>query len=448
MTQTQESRADASTQGTDENVIIVSCDGHVGPRLDEHLRQYCPQQYLAEFDEFSRQTNERQVELNAAVVGALSQEFVDTLRNNARSDGWYDPHVRLADYDRDGVAAGIIFHGTPNETGLVEQIPFQPSVSPLDDDELDSEHARELAAAGRQIYNRWLADFCSVAPERHIGLCQVPIWNIEETVKVVEWAAANGMRGVNFPLPQSWLPPYEDPSWDPLFAACADLNMPLVSHIGNRAVPPVFYGPGAGGVRGMECRFVSGRGLWHLIFGGVFDRHPALQFVLTEVSGTWWARSVHDMNSIYDSRITGEHVRSYLGKRPSEYMMENVYICESFQSRPEALTAVEEGVTSRVLWGSDYPHPESTWMFPESDDAPSTTLLSLANTYAGLSEELVRRMAGLNAIECYRLDSLALAQVAARIGPSVAQLTTAPDLSLVPAAYMGGGFRTEADGGN
>ena len=33
-------------------VIIVSCDSHVGPRLRQDLRGYCPQKYVREFDAF------------------------------------------------------------------------------------------------------------------------------------------------------------------------------------------------------------------------------------------------------------------------------------------------------------------------------------------------------------------------------------------------------------
>ena len=36
----------------DEKVVIVSCDTHIGPRLREDLRQYCPQSYLEDYDAF------------------------------------------------------------------------------------------------------------------------------------------------------------------------------------------------------------------------------------------------------------------------------------------------------------------------------------------------------------------------------------------------------------
>jgi hypothetical protein len=106
----------------------------------------------------------------------------------------------------------------------------------------------------------------------------------------------------------------------------------------------------------------------------------------------------------------------------------------------------ELGLVERVLWGSDYPHSEGTWLYdPQAavTDRPSVTRLSLANTFAGVDESEVRKMVGGNAIACYGLDPVALAHVAERIGPKVEELTTTPDLGLVPERYPGLGFRRE-----
>src|SRR5213075_2619409 len=57
----------------------------------------------------------------------------------------------------------------------------------------------EQAQIGRHIYNRWLADFCSVEPERHVGLAHLPMWDIDAAIEELEWAHAHGLKGVNFP---------------------------------------------------------------------------------------------------------------------------------------------------------------------------------------------------------------------------------------------------------
>ena len=86
-----------------EPVVIVSADSHVGPRLAEELRPYCPSAHLAEFDDLVGQVTT----LKANIAG-----FADFLLKhpNFKTAGHHDSAARLADYDYDGVAAGVIFH--------------------------------------------------------------------------------------------------------------------------------------------------------------------------------------------------------------------------------------------------------------------------------------------------------------------------------------------------
>src|SRR5256885_9319290 len=53
--------------------------------------------------------------------------------------------------------------------------------------------------------------------------------------------------------------------------------------------------------------------------------------------------------------------------------------------------AVREGYADNVMWGSDYPHPEGSWKFPETDDEESTTRQHLRHTFAALPSEQVKR---------------------------------------------------------
>ena len=38
-------------------LVVVSADTHAGPLLKEQLRAYCPQRYLAAFDDYVRETS-------------------------------------------------------------------------------------------------------------------------------------------------------------------------------------------------------------------------------------------------------------------------------------------------------------------------------------------------------------------------------------------------------
>lgn len=431
-------------------VVVVTADSHVSPPLSQ-LRPYCDKEHLEDFDAFAatveplyRPDHPFLLSSFGGDTEALAEWLPSSALRNAGGRGIHDMGERLADLDRDGVAAEVVFHGSPDADGHLLSLPFDDPDRPRGAEW--SGRQGDLVAEGCRIYNRWLADFCSEAPERHAGQCQIPVWDLDASIAEVRWAADHGLRGVNFPRPQWDLPSYEDPSWDPFFATCAELRMPLTTHLALDDNPPILTGPGAVATQLMGAPYMSGRNLWHMIFAGVFDRHPGLTLVITEAPGPWFSSAVNDMEGLYSDRgRAGPMLRNFLEQRPIDYVRQNVYFGCSFMSRHEAQLAVESGLVDRVMWGSDYPHPEGTWLHdPDADGGPaaSTTRLSLANTFAGLDEADIRRMVGGNAVECYGLDAAALGGVAGRIGPSITELTIAPDLDRVPADYPGLGFRT------
>lgn len=430
-------------------VLVVSSDTHIGPR-PEQLRPYCPARLLDEFDrdteEHGRRSARMRVQLELAEEGLArrdnrapqAESMEQQMRSNRRTAGHNDVLARLEDMDRDGVAAGVIFEGSQNGCTL----PFS-----------DFERAfrgmlpvpgRESAEAeGIRIYNRWLADFCTTAPERHVPLCKLPIWDVAASIAEIEWASAHGFRGVHFPANTAGLPAFEDPSWEPLFACCSERAMPLVTHIsGAEQLSQEYAGRGTWGIRAVESTWLARRPMWLLTFTGAFERHAGLRLVLTEVPGAWWDATVREMDAAYFSWHGRRSLHGFLPRKPSEYVADHVWVGSSFQSREEATSAVEAGAADRMMWGSDYPHTEGTWLYSEDPDEPSVTRLSLANTFHGLDEAAVRRMAGLNAVECFGLDAAALKAVAERVGPSPHEMLSPADLSLVPERYQGYGFRT------
>jgi predicted TIM-barrel fold metal-dependent hydrolase len=182
--------------------------------------------------------------------------------------------------------------------------------------------------------------------------------------------------------------------------------------------------------------------MWLLTFTGVFDRHPGLKLVITEFPGVWFADTVREMGAVYHNPMVGPNIRAFLSRPPSEYVAEHGSMAASFQSRMEAEMAIDGGFDDRVMWDSDYPHPEGTYRYPEAGKTIPLTRLSMANTFHELPEKSIRRMLGENAIECYGLDMEPLQTVADAIGPSLDEFAAAPDLSLVPPDYVGAAFRS------
>jgi predicted TIM-barrel fold metal-dependent hydrolase len=438
-TDTSLSTADDTTVSADA-LMAFSADTHVGP-APEHLRPYCPEAYLERFDEFAATVDRYNASFEAR---SFSPEYWEGRRRNRLTEGHHDPHAWLRDMDADGVTGGVIFHDSLNGQ------PFPLDFSNMVGNGVPAPEARELAGVGRLLYNRWLADFCSVAPERTVGLAQLPFWDIDAAIAEMEWCADHGLRGVNFPSPgQPGLLSNTHADMDRFFGAAAALDMTLTTHIG--AVPPGSVGDYSN--PGWENSFHFGlldagewgmRTVYQLVIFGAFERHSDLKLVLTEVPGVYWNEMCLKMDSLHKTPIRA-HDRP-LKRLPSEYAAEHVWLGNSFQSRQEAEAAIAIGRADRFMWGSDYPHPEGTYSFPEGPDEPSMTRLSLAFTYHGLPLPEVRQLLGGNAVDAYpRLDAAELARVAERVGIRPDEIAEAPDMSLYPYVHERGtlAFRTE-----
>src|SRR5262245_13475531 len=267
-----------------ESVVIVSSDTHVGPRLVEDLRAYCPAQYVDEFDRFTERATAEREAATAMLAGSGNLDHP-----NLRAPGHHDSAARLADYDHDGIAAGVLFHGSMN----MEPVPFVPVTL----GKATKYGDRDLTAVGFSIYNRWLADFVSTAPHRHIGLAYVPMWDIDAAVAEIEWAHEAGLKAINFPaMRDGELPEYNKRVWEPLWTACEERRMPLVTHVGS-ATNANYSGLESVALLQVESgNFVSKRAIWWMTFAGVFERHPDLKLMITETPGSWFTPTAEELD--------------------------------------------------------------------------------------------------------------------------------------------------------
>ena len=420
--------AEASQSRGSAPYAVVSCDTHIGPRLVQDLRPYCPKDRLDEFDAYAGELQKRR-EAAAAAKGRVSfggkemGEDWGVRLDNLQTPGHFNMHARLHDLDSDGVAAEVLFHDSQNG----EPIPFQTDTLLMRAANITQDF--DLLRTGQRIYNQWLADACSIEPERHIGLMHLPMWDIDAAIEELQWAHSVGLKGVNFPTPKIYLEPYNSASWDPFFSACEDLNVTLCNHGGAGASGGSY--PGAMSIAKFEISMMARIcPMDQLIYGGVFERHPGLRLVLTESPGTWWSFVLKEMDSIYltDIRSYGPTERERVPRLPSEYAANQVFIGASFHARFEAEDAIANGYTDRVIWGSDYPHFEGTYQYDAAGPNGETmTWASWRFHYAGLPDELVRAFLGGNAMAAYDLDMDALTKVAERINaPTYEDLNSAP----------------------
>ena len=420
-------------------VIVVSNDTHIGPRLVEDLRPYCPREHLNEYDAFTQAATR---DKDAATQMLRGSGHLD--HPNFRTPGHHDSTARLTDFDHDGVAAGVIFHGSMN----MEPIPFiaQTLGRPAD------RERGSLAGVGMKIYNRWLADFVAQSPHRHIGLAYLPMSDVDSAIAEVHWAREAGLRGVNFPaMRDGVLPEYNRRVWDPLWTACADLGMPLVTHVGS-ATNARYSGLEAVPLLQIESGgFTSRRAVWWLIWAGVFERHPGLKLVITETPGSWFPTTADELDALWDfyaakrDEPLNRALLEQVPRRPSEYMARNVFYGASFASPYEVQQAVNHNNATQLLWGSDYPHLEGTFVNPEGLSTPSVTRLSLRHAFCDVSPADTLRMVGGNAIDLYGLDPEALDAIAKTIdAPTLEELSTPIDAIPVGASITA--FRSGSGG--
>lgn len=410
-------------------LVLVSADTHIGPRPKD-LRDYCPAAYLSDYDDYLAAI--RQAAKDSPFGWDAEDPQVQAVIRNGRTRGHFDMNARLADMDADGVAAEVVFHGSQNG----QPVPFADtdffgSLTRRDSGQV-SARKRELEAAGIRMYNRWLADVCSVEAERHIGLAHLPIWDVEGTLAEVAWAHEAGLRGLNFPAPRTGVVEYDRPEWEPLWSVCEDMSMALTTHAGaGNSWAPV--GPHSTAVVLLETAggWMSRRGVHWMIFSGVFHRHPGLRMVLTEQPGSWWTAYLAELDMVYRS-APARRVRQVIPELPSEACRRSLFVGASFIAPFEALDAEDGGYTDRLLWGSDYPHVEGTWQAVPDTDTP-TTHLALRHALAGRHPDTIRAITGENAALVYGLDLEALRAVAARINaPTVAEITVPLDIGDVP----------------
>jgi predicted TIM-barrel fold metal-dependent hydrolase len=129
-----------------------------------------------------------------------------------------------------------------------------------------------------------------------------------------------------------------------------------------------------------------------LLAGGVCERFPGLKLVFLEANGGWlvpWLERIDHHAKVFAWDVPG------LELLPSEYFKRQCWISFDPDESTLAFTANSPLCgAERIIWASDYPHPDAK--FPGVTD-------ELAEAIAPLSEQQQQRIAGQNAVELYGL---------------------------------------------
>ena len=303
----------------------------------------------------------------------LPQFFQQSTYKDARPGGW-DPAERLKDMDLDGVVAEVIY-----TTLGFRQFWLTDAA---------------LQRACFRVYNDWLAEYCIYAPQRLAGLAMVSLYDINEAVQELQRCAQMGLRGALIWCSPPAERPYSSPDYDPFWAAAQDLDLPLSLHSITGMGPEsrlLVKEPIDRYLRSTILSHEVQRSLTVLIFSGVLERFPRLQFVSAENEVGWLTFFLQKLDQAQD-----EYRYLYptpLKLKASEYFRRQVFA--TFIDDPVGVATRHFIGVENIMWSSDYPHTVSTW--PHSQEV-------VARDLQGVPEEEAQKIIWDNAARLYGIN--------------------------------------------
>jgi predicted TIM-barrel fold metal-dependent hydrolase len=387
--------------------VIISSDCHAGADLRDY-KPYLEQRWHDEFDAWAATYFDPWADIDAeSEWKAGVSSFMSPLN--------WDSNKRLEALETEGIVAEVVF---PNTVP-----PFFPNgllaaPGPRTADEYDRRWA------GIKAHNRWLKDFCDDAPGRRFGVAQLLIDNVDDAVAEIRWATEAGLRQVLLPSDHHLkLHNLYYGSLEPIWSVCEELDMPIGRHgsvVGSDAEPDSIDAAHAVGV--LETLYFGQRSLAQLILSGVFERHPNLKFVLTELgAGAWYVNTMAALDGFCTgAEADGTIINMFAGKAvgklslsPSEYCARQVYLGAAVT--PEVLEIHHRIGLDGLMWGADFPHHEGT--------APYTKE-ALRGALSASPEDEVRQLLAGNAADLYGADLDYLQRVADVVGPTVEEVAS------------------------
>jgi uncharacterized protein len=315
--------------------VAIDADGHV------HEAEECFQHYLA-------------AEFRARVPGPVLN------RHNVRRfvfDGREEPPFpleisirkpmaaadRIKVLDKERIWAAMLF-----PSGILSGLYSNPP-----------DLCRALATA----YIDWMRDYCAPFSDRLLFAAALPLHDVLWAVTEARRAVTLGARALalrpNRAAGESW----DDPAYDPFYAAVQEMGVPLVFH--ETTGDPNTAGGDRYGMRN-PARYAFSHIISHsfeqmwtamsVICGGVLEKFPRLKVLFAECGCSWAPYWLARLDDHFEHRVMGRQMPIKL--KPSEYFYRQCFVtCEP---RDATVPLAIQGIgAERILFSTDYPHFDS-----------------------------------------------------------------------------------------
>jgi len=260
----------------------------------------------------------------------------------AHRGGW-DPAQRLKDMDQDGVTGDVLYTTLGFRMFWIKDAGFQ--------------------RACFQVYNDWLAEFCSHAPKRLKGLALISLYDPKQAAQDLAECKKKGLSGaVIWASPPEELPFYDE-IYDPFWAAAQELAMPLSLHefAGFQWVDWDSSAKKRTVAMGINSHEVE-RTFSTLILSGVLERYPGLKVVSAELNCGWlpyFLRRIDERFQARGVRSQGSPFSTKLTLTPSDYFRRKLYA--TFIDDRFGIDHRDDIGVGNMLWSSDFPHSATFW---------------------------------------------------------------------------------------
>ena len=253
--------------------------------------------------------------------------------------------------------------------GVQSQLLF-PTSANVHLESLEHGDDMDLLYAMARASNRAQIDFCS-ADNRLFPVCNVPLADIKEALKIAQEAIELGARALLIP----WACPKNHAAshigLDPVWATAQEAGIPIIFHVGaadfvlpkahaNNGMGPIpdFHG-GEENFRSISYMAIpSGpqQALSMLILDGVLDRFPSLKVGIIELGAIWLPSYLRQLEAAMEAFGRHEERLQKLSLKPSEYVTRQVRVTP-YPTEP-AGWIIEQSGPDICMFSSDYPHLE------------------------------------------------------------------------------------------